>query len=125
MNPVYLYNWAIIDRLTGHSKGIECLKSDFHITDADLEGVEILLASYGCDNYSGDAFVLFRKDGKYYEVNGSHCSCYGLEGQWEPEEASIDELLHRIEEGRMGSDYCGNVYADELKEILLKIKAGD
>jgi hypothetical protein len=36
------------------------------------QGVEILLASYSYENYSGDAFVLFRKEGKLYEVNGGH-----------------------------------------------------
>jgi hypothetical protein len=28
-------------------------------------------------------------------VNGSHCSCHGLEGQWEPEETSMKALEHR------------------------------
>lgn len=54
------------------------------------EGINILFASYGEDNYSGNAFVLFEKDGKLYEVNGSHCSCYGLEGQFEPEETTLE-----------------------------------
>lgn len=57
--------------------------------------IEILVASYGEQSYEGDAFVLFRQDGKLYEVNGSHCSCYGLEDQWEPEEVVVDELVRR------------------------------
>lgn len=114
MNPVFLNDWA--------DGKLQEIMSDFRITDADIEGVEIILASYSYQDYSGDAFVLFLKNGKYYEVNGGHCSCYGLEGQWEPEEASINELLHRVERGQMGNSYCGNEFADELKEILLKIK---
>ncbi len=53
---------------------------------------KILFASYGGGSYDGDAFVLFEENGKLYEVHGSHCSCYGLEGQWKPEETSIEAL---------------------------------
>lgn len=79
---------------------------EFAITSEQLESVEILYAYYSYEDYSGDAHVIFRKDGKLYEVNGSHCSCYGLEGQWEPEETSVEALLFRP-----------NV-ADGAKEIL-------
>ena len=62
---------------------------------------KILFASYGYANSSGDAWVLFEKDGKLFEVNGSHCSCYGLEGQFEPEETDLKalELDYRKELG--------------------------
>lgn len=78
--------------------------------DFDTEGgkdIEIIIASYTCGDYSGDAFVLYldRSDGKLYEVNGSHCSCFGLEGQWEPEEVSVDAMKHRIEKGWFPSSY--------------------
>jgi hypothetical protein len=56
------------------------------------EGIEVLFAFYGSYSYEGAAFVLFRKDGTLYEVNGSHCSCYGLEGMWEPEETTVASL---------------------------------
>lgn len=56
---------------------------------------EIILAAYGGGSYNGDAFVLFERDGKLYEVNGSHCSCYGLEDQWKPEETSWAALAMR------------------------------
>lgn len=82
---------------------------------------EVLLASYTYEDYSGDAFVLFRKGDKLYEVNGGHCSCYGLEGQWDPEETTVEALRHRLEKGDLG--YEGwrekhNVFADELKQVL-------
>ena len=118
---VYLHDWS--------DSKLEGLKDDFSITDKDLEGVEILLASYTYKNYSGDAFVLFRKDGKLYEVNGSHCSCCGLseqsysgkttDTQWQPEETTKEALLHRITEGSFGHDrYSGNEFAAELKTVL-------
>lgn len=83
------------------------------------QGLEVLLASYGYQNYSGDAFVLFRKDGKLYEVNGSHCSCHGLERQWQPEETTVEELRHRLDKGNLGNDeYCGNKFAVQLRQVL-------
>lgn len=62
---------------------------------------QILLASYGGAAYEGDAYVVYERDGKLYEVHGSHCSCYGLEGQWAPEETSWAALAMRK---RPGSD---------------------
>lgn len=83
------------------------------------EGIGILFASYGQANYSGDAWVLFEKDGKLYEVNGGHCSCYGLEGQWEPEEVSLKELEHRLLNGTWGEDdWSDNNFKGELCEFL-------
>ena len=80
-----------------------------------------MLASYTYENYSGDAFVLFRKNGKLYEVNGSHCSCYGLgeesiggsESQWQPEETTIESLKHRLKNGNFDGHF-----SNELKELV-------
>ena len=94
------------------------------MSDEEKADIEILLASYTYQDYSGSAFVLFRKksDGKLYEVNGSHCSCYGLEGQWLPEETNINELKHRLENGRMGLNFDdSNEFRDELLGLLEKM----
>lgn len=92
---------------------------DTELKKDQWQGIDVLLASYGHENYSGDAFVLFKKDGKLYEVNGGHCSCYGLEGQWEPEETTAAALLHRLDAGQLGNDdYAGNKFADELRLVL-------
>lgn len=68
---------------------------EFAISPEQLDGVEVLYAYYGYEDWSGDAHVIFRKDGKLYEVNGSHCSCYGLNEQWEPAETTVKALLFR------------------------------
>jgi hypothetical protein len=74
---------------------IEALIEDFAIKTEDLQGVEILFAGYEYENYSGSAFVLFARGEKLWEVNGSHCSCMGLENQWEPEETLADAIRMR------------------------------
>jgi hypothetical protein len=90
----------------------------------EFQGAEILLASYGTPGYEGYAFVLFRRDGKLYEVNGSHCSCFGLEDQWRPEETTVGALRHRVVNGELGKgDWDENPFADELLEILDALSA--
>jgi hypothetical protein len=62
------------------------------------DNIEIILAWYEYESYSGCSIVIYRdkEDGKLYEVNASHCSCYGLEGQWIPEETTLEALKMRV-----------------------------
>lgn len=80
-----------------------------------LDNAVIYLAWYGYGDYCGSSFVLFEKDGKLYEVNGSHCSCYGLEGQWEPEETSWEALGMR---DLTGSDGGAQEAHDALQKLV-------
>ena len=94
---------------------------DFRIDP--IRNIDIILASYYEGNYEGYAFVLFKQNGKLWEVNGSHCSCYGLEYQWDPEETTIESLRHRLKEGTLGnSEYSGNVFNVELEEVLNQLE---
>jgi hypothetical protein len=113
---MYLNDWK--------NSGEAGMLEDFGIDKSALEGAHVLLASYTYEDYSGKAFVLYRRDGKLYEVNGGHCSCYGLrdqsyyeegEGktQWEPEETSKEALEKRID-----NDYTFDGMRDELRAVL-------
>jgi hypothetical protein len=82
-----------------------------------LRGARIYIASYEEGSYEGDAFVLFERDGKLYEVNGSHCSCMGLEGQWKPEETSWEALAHIM---RVGTKFVGTPGAERSGGARLK-----
>jgi hypothetical protein len=66
---------------------------NFSVTDHGLTDENIILARYDTPPYEGYATVVFVKDGKLYEVHGSHCSCYGLEDQWSPEETYKASLM--------------------------------
>lgn len=57
--------------------------SAFETTASDK--IVPLYACYNQQDYEGSAFVLFLEDEKLYGVYGSHCSCMGLEDQWDPE----------------------------------------
>lgn len=110
---LYLNDWC--------QTKMDGLMGDYSISSKDLEGVNIILADYSYEDYSGNSFVLFEKAGKLYEVNGSHCSCYGLEDQWEPEEVVVKELLNRVQHG-----YFHSSHKEEIVEILtLIVKTGD
>lgn len=119
--PVFLNDWQNkTDVLTDFA-------GDPYIWDKEKElkfreekkDINILFASYHYMNYEGDAWVLFEKDGVLYEVNGGHCSCYGLEGQWEPDEVSLNELEHRLLNGTWGEDdWSDNNFKTELCEFL-------
>lgn len=98
------------------------VQREFQCSDEEMEGVKILLAWYGYGDYDGSTFVLFERDGKLYEVNGSHCSCYGLEGQWDPEETAVAELRYRMKNGSLGQDTYtdGGVFDKQLKGVLYR-----
>lgn len=119
----------------GGWNGLEDMKEDFWPSwddyrkqDAEeaLAGFEVLFAHYGGGSYDGEAFVLLESEGKFFEVNAGHCSCYGLEGQWEPEEACLEELVHRVEKGRLGrvGYFEEEYFADDLLKILKGLRGG-
>jgi hypothetical protein len=71
------------------------------------------------DGYDGDAKVVFMDGGKLYMVSGSHCSCAGLEGQWEPEEISAAYLKMRPNPYAKYANkfnYTGDFYEDARKK---------
>jgi hypothetical protein len=125
--PVYLHNFKSKFEVVANFEDIFVTQEEMWKESCDKfrkvypiwESINILFASYGQDNYSGDAWVLFEKDEELYEVNASHCSCYGLEGQWSPEKVELKELQHRVLFGSFGTDdYSGNEFKEELKLFL-------
>lgn len=106
-NTIFLNDWKCEDDVF----------NDFQ--HKKTEDIKILFASYGYANYSGEAFVLFISNNQLYEVNASHCSCYGVEGQWEPEKTDLEAIKFRLTNGGMGTDsYCGNEFAKELMTFI-------
>lgn len=81
-------------------------------------GMTVLLASYDRE-WSGDAFVLFEREGRLWEVNATHRSGECL-GPWEPEETTVDALRHRLQLGELGKDPhgVGNSFDAELERVL-------
>lgn len=101
---------------SGEFKNEEDVITEFRIKKEDLKGYKILFAQYNYIMYEGEAFVLLAKKGKIYEVNGSHCSCYGLEGQWSVEEANRKELWGRVNR----KTYLAPHWNENFKKFLTK-----
>jgi len=108
------------EKYCGNFEDKQDVIENFAIKDDDLRDAFILLAWYGYGDYDGSAFVLFERGGKLYEVHGGHCSCNGLEDQWEPEETSVDAILHCLEKGELGRDsyYDECTFGDYLLGLL-------
>lgn len=84
-------------RYFGMFKEVEDVMANFgEAAAADLNESVVIAAYYDIDGYDGSAMVVYRKEGKLFEVHGSHCSCYGLEDQWKPEEISYEALYDRL-----------------------------
>lgn len=85
-----------------------------------FRGIHILLARYvsGCGG-SGEAFVLFHKHGRLYEVNCLHDSGVDLYGAWHPHETTPEALLHRIDHGDLGQPWCDEApFAEQLRGVI-------
>lgn len=79
--------------------GFECVENVFSNFAETYDKEKIIIyANYESADYEGWATVYFydKSTQKYYEVYGSHCSCYGLENQWSPEEIVFKELENRF-----------------------------
>jgi len=113
--PVFLHNFSDKEDVATSFRPYDGNTSAKDI----LNGRNFLFASYGEDNWSGDAFVLFEENGKLYEVFGSHCSCYGLEGQFDPSETTLEALKLALDGGSFGHDtWSGNEFANELRDFI-------
>ena len=80
--------------------------------------IKICYAVYIQESYDGNAIVIYYRSStkKYYEAYGSHCSCYGLDNQWEGnEEIVFEELEKRLIKNEV---YGGDTLAARFKDYL-------
>jgi hypothetical protein len=107
-------------------KDLDTVISSFEADPNALTGATVHLAWYGYGSYCGSALVIFEKAGKLYEVDGSHCSCYGLEGQWEPEETSWEALdMRDLTDSEYESANEADRLLHELTAKFLNKETGD
>jgi hypothetical protein len=65
------------------------LKGEWQAEPSEVDRFKVLIAyeSVGCWGCDSSAWFLLieRATGNLFEAHGSHCSCYGFEGQFKPE----------------------------------------
>ncbi len=89
-DPAVEYYWYEMAQYTTGDDPRLRIAADFEVElPADLE---IIVASYVHEQYDGQALVVFKQAGHLFMLEGSHCSCYGLEGQWEPDRTTVRAL---------------------------------
>ena len=75
-------------------------RENFAYINDELRQYDIIIAyesvgSWGCDSTS--YFLMQHKlTNEYQEFSGSHCSCYGFEGQYSPEPVTLEYLKSDI-----------------------------
>jgi len=79
----------------GQVASAEQICEAFEVPRTVLADATLLFAAYDCAQSSGVAVVLYVQHGTLYLVEGSHCSCTGLRGQWRPEPTSWAALARR------------------------------
>ena len=126
----------VIDHLANNYSGSKSGFDYGEISAQDVDNAKLLLEDFnvliayesvgdwGCD--SSSFFLLKRKsDGLLFEIHGSHCSCYGFEGQLDLEETSIEALKYRAEKADVfyagGYDYNETENQRIINEYVLSI----
>lgn len=92
MKTLYLEDYKDLTK----SELLSAITEDFEVSKEDIGKFHVLIAyksvgDYGCDS---SAWLLLKdkQTKELFEVNASHCSCYGFEQQFEPEETTLDYL---------------------------------
>lgn len=90
------------------------------------DGWEILGEADDGGSYESHLVLILRgPDGKLYEQESSHCSCYDHKGNWSPVETtkeSLKEQLSKIEERQSTrTAYYDNAWFEALTQALGKL----
>ncbi len=86
----------------------------------ELKDANILIAWYGQGSYDGTSEVYFEKNGKLFKNYASHCSCYGLERQWSPEEVTWEELAKEALQETNEGHYPFYTSDEDQKSFILR-----
>ena len=111
-----------MNRYFGDFNSVEDVESQW-AGQGSLDGAQVIAAVYATGSYEGDAMIVFRRDGKLYEVHCSHCSCNGLD-VWSPEETTYEALTDRLEKttgydvDRYGEDFSSALRKGLLDEMF-------
>lgn len=100
----------------------EHISESYEVSLDEVQSYKILVAyesvgSWGCDSSS---FFLLEKEGKLYENHAGHCSCYGFEGQFSPEETTSQFLKERLSIDTGGYDPDSSLNEQLIKQYFLE-----
>jgi len=78
-----------------HEEVAQDIAYSYQVERPYVDRFHILVAYLSSPDYEESSYFLLleKSTGDLYEVSGSHCSCYGFEGQFETEKTDITYLL--------------------------------
>jgi hypothetical protein len=120
--PGYLNDFADAGYGRANAETWQRVMEEFSATEPEPD--EVLLADYATGNYEGSAAVLYRRGDDYFYAEGSHCSCFGLEGQWEPTRYDLATLTAAVE--RVAGESYQSMYSTfggHARELLPVLRA--
>ena len=121
MKTLYLEDYKDLTK----SELLNTIAKDFEVSQKDLGKFHVLIAyksvgNWGCDS---SAWLLLKdkQTKELFEVNASHCSCYGFEQQFEPEETTVGYL--KSDKFRYSSGGYDNSKESNKEQVNAFIKA--
>lgn len=97
--------------------------SDYNRIEVEFpDNLHIFYSYYSYEDYSGYGFLWGYDESKdtFFYNSGSHCSCYGLEGQWDVEEHTFEEMIAVLE--RQIEQYDSTDYYYETEKNLYEAR---
>lgn len=72
---------------------------EYREVDQLPDNMILVYHEYASGSYEGESygFGFDTEKNMWFEVGGSHCSCFGLEGQWDPDYSTFDQLAVAIQ----------------------------
>ncbi len=98
-------------------ESVEHIKTEYNITYNDLQGYNILVATFNPGNYNGSSVVIMEKEGKLYIVDVGYCDHYylhRLDGSWKPYETTLEILMKTAAIKKATGGYSTFVSAVEM-----------
>jgi len=114
-----LLSLGIFEDMTTQKQIQERIVSEFEADINDVKKYKYLVVYVDYGSYEGTGWLLMRhkETGELYENHSGHCSCYGNEGQFEPEKTTVEYL-------KSDKFSCYDYGGEErlIKEYLKKLK---
>lgn len=103
---------------------IENISNNYDVEKQIVDEYQIIIAILNNYGYEEDSYFLMiqKKTGKLHENFAGHCSCYGFEGQFEPEETSVEYLISDKHQNRHDEIIMNFLYSGVLARFIREKK---
>ena len=101
---------------------VEDITYNYEVERQTVDEYQIVIAILNDHGYEEDSYFLMVKSGKLYENFAGHCSCMGFEGQFQPEETTVDYLMSKQYTNRDDTEIMNFLRSGILRSIFREKK---